>query len=451
MAVLIHDCEVVATMDDAGTEIPGGSILIEDGVITWVGRGEPPAREGIERIDGRGTVALPGFVNTHLHLFQTLTRGRAQQDDLFGWLDELYRVWGGHVDPEWVYNAALVGLAELALSGCSLTTDHHYLHPNRATGLIEATIEAAEEIGVRFHPTRSSMNLGQKDGALPPEWLVEDKDEVLADCERLVSRFHDPSPGSMLQVAIGPCWPLNCSEELMSESVELARRSGVRMHTHIAEPREEERLTIERYGRRPVEFLDSIEMLGSDVWLAHCVQMSDADIARTAETSTGVAHCPTSNLRSGAGIAPVPAMLRAGVKVGIGVDSLALNDSGNIIAETRQALLVHRVDGLEHGLTTRTALDVATRGGAACLGRDDVGSLEAGKRGDVALFDVNGLNFVGAESDLVGAVLLCDCRGAQDLWVEGKPVVRGGRLTQVDEERLVAQAREITRRIKWPN
>jgi cytosine/adenosine deaminase-related metal-dependent hydrolase len=344
-----------------------------------------------------------------------------------------------------------VGLAELALSGCTLTTDHHYLHPNRATGLIDATIDAARELGLRFHPTRSSMNLGQKDGALPPEWLVEDKDEVLADCERLVKEFHDPSPGSMLQVAIGPCWPLNCSEELMSESVELARRLGVRMHTHIAEPRDEERLTVERYGRRPVDFLDSIDMLGSDVWLAHCIQMSDADVLRTAETCTGVAHCPTSNLRSGGGVAPVPAMLRAGVDVGIGVDSLALNDTGNILQETRQAMLIHRIDGLEHGLTAREALRVATRGGAACLGRDELGSLEAGKRGDVALFDVNRLSFVGAETDLVAAVLLCDAGRVKDLWVEGTAVVRDSRLTQVDEERIIAGARQITGRIKWPD
>jgi cytosine/adenosine deaminase-related metal-dependent hydrolase len=437
-------------MDESETELRGASVLIEDGVISWVGAGEPPHRDGLTQIDGRGMVAMPGMINTHLHLFQTLTRGRAQQGDLFGWLDELYKVWDRHVDAEWAHAAALVGLAELALTGCGLTTDHHYLHPRGATGLIEATIEAARAIGIRFHPTRSAMNLGQKDGALPPDSLVEDKDEVLAHSEELVARFHDASAGSMLQVAVGPCWPLNCTEDLMSDSVKLARRLGIRMHTHIAEPRDEERLTLQRYGRRPLDFLDSIEMLGSDVWLAHCVQLSEADIDRTAATRTGVAHCPSSNLRSGAGIAPVPALLRAGVRVGIGVDSLALNDSGSIVGETRQALLVHRVGGLEEGLTARAALRMATRGGAACLGRDDVGSIEAGKRGDVALFDVGGLEFVGAESDPLAAVLLCNTHRVKHLWVEGRQIVDDGRLTTMDEERIVSEARQVVSRIRWP-
>ncbi|MBS1881551.1 MAG: amidohydrolase family protein [Actinobacteria bacterium] len=444
--ILIENCEAVATMDPAGTEIAGGSILIEDGVIVWVGSGRPDEGDLDLTIDGRGSVALPGLINTHLHLYQTLLRGRAQEGDLTGWLIESYRLWAELVDEEWSYHAALVGLGELALSGCTLTSDHHHVHPPGRGNLIEATIKAASEIGLRFHPVRGSIDLGESDGAIPPDRILEHKDDALAASKELVERYHDRSPGSMLQIAIGPCWQLNCSEALMRESAELARDLEVRLHTHAAEPVNEEELTLALYGRRPIDYLDGIDMLGSDVWLAHCVQLSDGDIARMAATGTGVAHCPSSNLRSGAGIAPVHDLLAHGVDVALGVDSLALNDTGSLIGEARQALLAARAGGLDQALTARTALRLATTYGARVLGRDDLGSLEPGKRADIGLYDVNSLEFVGAEHDLVAATVLCHTRRVKHLLVEGREVVRDARLVTVDEEQVAIEARDVARR-----
>jgi cytosine/adenosine deaminase-related metal-dependent hydrolase len=433
-------------MDDAGTEFPGGSILLEDGVIAWVGAGEPPDSGGAERIDGRGTVALPGLVNTHHHLYQTLTRVRAQGEGLFGWLTELYPVWAG-VDEEWERAAAGVALAELALSGCTTTTDHHYVFPRGATGLLEAEIEAAESIGLRFHPCRGSMDLGASAGGLPPDRVVEDPDEVLARTEDAVSRFHDSAPGAMLRIAVGPCSPFSASERLMRESAVLARRLGVRLHTHIAETLDEEAYCRERFGRSPMELLDDLGFLGEDVWLAHCVHLADKDVRRIAETATGVAWCPTSNLRLGSGIAPVRALLDEGATVGLGVDGSASNDAGDMIAEVRQAMLVARAAGDPTALSARDALRIATRGSAACLGRDDVGSLEPGKRADVALFPVDGLAFAGAESDPVAAVVHGGPHRVRHLLVEGAPVVRDGRLANADEDELAAEGRRVATRI----
>ena len=433
-------------MDDAGTEIPGGSILVEEGIIAWVGAGEPPGSDGAERIDGRGTVALPGLVNTHHHLYQTLTRVRAQGDGLFGWLTELYPVWAG-VDEEWERAAAGVALAELALSGCTTTTDHHYVFPRGATGLLEAEIEAAGSIGLRFHPCRGSMDLGASAGGLPPDRIVEDPDEVLARTEDAVSRFHDSAPGAMLRIAVGPCSPFSASERLMRDSAALARRLGVRLHTHIAETLDEEVYCRERFGRSPLELLDDLGFLGDDVWLAHCVHLADKDVRRIAETGTGVAWCPTSNLRLGSGIAPVRALLDEGATVGLGVDGSASNDAGDMIAEVRQAMLLARASGDPAALSARDALRVATRGSATCLGRDDLGSLERGKRADVALFSVDGLAFAGAESDPVAAVVHSGPQRVRHLLVEGLPVVRDGRLANADEDALAAEGRRVAKRI----
>jgi cytosine/adenosine deaminase-related metal-dependent hydrolase len=450
--LLVEGCEVVVTMDDAGTELAGGSILIEDGVVAWVGSGSPPGAEqldgadGAERLDGRGTVAIPGLINTHHHLFQTLTRARAQEQGLFGWLRELYPVWAG-VDVEWERAAARVSLAELVLSGCTTTTDHHYLFPPGRAGILEAEIEAARELGIRFHPCRGSMDLGESRGGLPPDSVVEDTDDALTATEEAVTRHHDSEPGSMLRIAVAPCSPFSVTERLMRESADLARRIGVRLHTHIAETLDEEAFCVETFGRRPLELLDDWGWLGSDVWLAHCVHLDDKDVRRVAETGTGVAWCPTSNLRLGSGIAPAAALLRDRATVGLGVDGSASNDAGNLLAEVRQALLVSRARGASGGLSAREVLRVATRGGAACLGRDDVGSLEPGKRADVALFSVDDLSHAGAEADPVAAVVLCGPVRPRHLLVEGRAVVRDGRLVTADEEDIAAKGHRVAREI----
>lgn len=444
--MLIDSCEVVVTMDDEGTEIDGGSILIEDGHISWVGSGRAPDAEDAEVLDGRGTVAMPGLVNTHHHLYQTLTRVRAKEEGLFGWLTELYPIWAG-VDAEWEWAAASVGLAELALSGCSTTTDHHYVFPTRVEGLMEAEIDVARQIGLRFHPCRGSMDLGTSAGGLPPDEVCQDADTILDHTQAVVRRFHDPSPGSMLRVAIAPCSPFSATQRLMEDSAELARALGVRLHTHIAETLDEAAFCQDRFGVRPVELLDGWGWLGPDVWLAHCVHLTEKDIRRIAETGTGVAWCPSSNLRLASGIAPARALLDESATLGLGVDGSASNDAGNLMAEVRQAMLVSRAGGNPKAMSAREALRVATRGGAACLGRDDLGSLEAEKRADVALFAVDRLEFAGAEADLVAALAHCAPRRVRDLLVEGRPVVREGRLVNADEDAIAAEGRRLGRKI----
>ena len=442
--LLIDSCEVVVTMDDRGTEIPGGSILVDDGQVAWVGWGRAVGAEGAEVVDGRGTIALPGLINSHHHLYQTLTRVRAAQEGLFGWLSELYPVWAG-VDAEWERAAAAVGLAELALSGCSTTTDHHYVFPAGEEGLLEAEIDTAREIGVRFHPCRGSMDLGKSAGGLPPDEVCQDADTILDHTQAVIRRFHDPSPGSMLRVAIAPCSPFSATQRLMEDSADLARALGVRLHTHIAETLDEAAFCQERFGVRPVELLDGWGWLGPDVWLAHCVHLADKDIRRIADTDTGVAWCPSSNLRLGSGIAPARALLDESATVGLGVDGSASNDVGNLLAEVRQGMLVSRAAGDPKAMSARDALRVATRGGAACLGWDDLGSLEAGKRADVALFSVDGLDFAGAEADLVAALAHCAPLRVRHLFVEGRLVVRDGRLVHVDEEAIAAEGRRMGR------
>ena len=446
--LLISRCEAVVTMDDAGTELAGGSILVEDGAIGWVGAGDPSEDRiaGAEVLDGRGCVAIPGLVNAHHHLYQTLTRARAQEQGLFGWLTELYPVWAG-LDAEWVRVAVGAGLAELALSGCATSTDHRYIFPAGTGDLFEAEIDAARRIGVRFHPCRGSMDLGAADGGLPPDALVEDADTVLTESERAVHAFHDPSPGSMLRIAIAPCSPFSASERLMQESARLARRLGVRLHTHIAETADEEAFCLERFGCRPLELLERQGFLGDDVWLAHGVHLSGDDIRAVAATGTSIAHCPTSNLRLGSGTAPIRELLDAGVPVGLGVDGSASNDGGHLLGEVRQALLVARGRGGPGAMGVREALRLGTRGGVACLGRDDIGSIEPGKRADVALFDVSGLSSAGADADPVAGMVLGWPQRVRHLLVEGRFVVRDRVLATADEAMLAADAHRLARRI----
>ncbi len=434
----------VVTCDDAGTEHPSGWVLVEDESIAAVGAGDEPRAE--ERVDLGGAVVTPGLVNTHHHLYQTLTRARAQEADLFTWLRELYPVWS-RIDAEAEYAAARTGLAELALSGCTTVFDHHYVFPRGRSGLIEAEVQAARELGVRIVASRGSMDLGMSDGGLPPDELVEDVDTVLADTERLVAELHEPGPHARVQIAVAPCSPFSVTKKLMTESAELARRLGLPLHTHLAETREEEAYCLELYGCTPVEYLTDLGWLGPDVWCAHCVHLSPDDVADFAGSGTGVAHCPTSNLRLGAGVAPVAEYLEAGVRVGLGVDGSASNERSDLFFEVKQALLVARGRGGPGAMTARDALRLGTRGGARVLGRDDIGSLEPGKCADLAIWRTDGLELGGAEDPVTGLVFSAPHR-VDRLVVGGEDVVRGGALVNADETDIAhehrAQARRFT-------
>jgi len=435
---------VVVTMDDEGTEHDGGWVLVDGSTIAEVGAGPEP--EAASRIDLRGAVVTPGLVNTHHHLYQTLTRARAQQADLFTWLRELYPVWS-QIDADAEYAAARTGLAELALSGCTTVFDHHYVFPRGREGLIEAEVQAARELGVRIVASRGSMDLGASEGGLPPDELVEDIDAVLADTERLAGALHEHGVGAHVQLAVAPCSPFSVSGRLMEESAELARRLGLPLHTHLAETIEEEAYCLELYGCRPVEYLDRLGWLADDVWCAHCVHLSGRDIAKFAATGTGVAHCPTSNLRLGAGIAPVRDMLTAGVRVGLGVDGSASNERGDLFLEVKQALLVARGRGGGTALTAREAIRLGTRGGAAVLRRDDIGSLEPGKCADFAVWRTDGLELGGAD-DLVAGIVFAGPHRVDMLVVGGETVVRNSHLANADETEIAqahrAQARKFS-------
>jgi len=437
MSLLLSGAHVV-TMDDDGTEHPAGWLLVADGRVEAVGGGAPPAAD--ERVDLGGAVVTPGLVNTHHHLYQTLTRARAQEADLFTWLKTLYPVWAG-IDEESVYAAARTGLAELALSGCTTVFDHHYVFPRGTSGLIEAEVRAAGELGVRIVASRGSMDLGESDGGLPPDSLVESLDDVLADTERVAALQDD----GFVQIAAAPCSPFSVTGELMRESAQLARRLGLVLHTHLAETVEEEAYCRALYGCTPVEYLDSLGWLDGDVWCAHCVHLSEHDVTRFADTGTGVAHCPTSNLRLGAGVAPVRDLLDAEVRVGLGVDGSASNERGDLLLEVKQALLVARGRGGPAALTVRDALRLGTRGGAAVLRRADLGSLEPGKRADIAVWRTDGLELAGAADPVAGLVLSAPHR-VDRLYVGGEEVVHDGRLVQADEDEIARHHRAEARR-----
>ena len=436
----------IVTMDDARTEHDGGWLLVEDGVVTDIGPStdlEPGLDDG-ERIDMAGAVVTPGLVNTHHHLYQTLTRARAQQANLFGWLRELYPVWS-RIDAEAEYAAARTGLAELALSGCTTVFDHHYVFPRGREGLIEAEVRAAGELGVRIVASRGSMDLGVSDGGLPPDELVEEIDAVLADTERLVGAFHDPEPGARVQIAVAPCSPFSVTKHLMAESAALARRHDLKLHTHLAETFEEEAYCMELYGCTPAEYLADLGWLGRDVWCAHCVHLSTDAAADFAGSGTGVAHCPTSNLRLGAGVAPVRGYLDAGVRVGLGVDGSASNERSDLLFEVKQALLVARGRDGPEAMTVREALRIGTRGGAELLGRRDIGSLEPGKCADFAVWRTDGLELGGADDPVAGLVLSAPHR-VDRLVVGGDDVVRDGALVRADEDDIARAQRTQARR-----
>jgi len=445
-AVLIIDGAAIATVDGAGTEHSSGHLVVRDGRIATVGQGPAPAVEGARRVDGSGCLLTPGLVNTHHHLYQWATRAYAQQATLFEWLTELYPVWARVTEPV-VGAAAAAGLAWLARSGCTTTTDHHYLFPRAAGDLLASTVEAARRIGLRFDPTRGSMDLGRSNGGLPPDEVVESLDAILDATGAAVERFHDPGPGSMMRVAVAPCSPFSVSTELLTESAALARSLGVRLHTHLAETLDEETYCRERYGCTPVEYLDKLGWLGADVWLAHAVHLAPAEIVRLGATGTGVAHCPSSNARLGSGIAPSRALLDAGAPVGLGVDGAASQEAGRLVEEMRQALYAARLRGGPAGLTARQSLAMATIGGARCLGRDDeIGSLEPGKLADLALWRLDGLGHAGI-ADPVAALVFGAAPPLELLTVAGSVVVERDELRTADEEALARDLGRASREV----
>jgi cytosine/adenosine deaminase-related metal-dependent hydrolase len=417
-------------------EIENGWVLSRDGMIADVGSGEVPDADSVLNLPS--CVAVPGLVNAHDHMYQWATRGYVPDGGLFEWLRALYPIWA-QIDAGTVRIAARAAMARLLLSGCTLSTDHHYVFPHGRTGIFEALVEAARDLGLRFHPCRGSMSLGESAGGLPPDSVVEDEDAILADTEAVIGRFHDPSRGSMCRVVVAPCSPFSVTPKLMRESAELARRHGVRMHTHVAETLDEEAFCLERFGQRPFDLMRDLGWTGDDVWFAHGIHLNDAEIGHVARSRTGIAHCPSSNMRLGAGACRVEDLVRAGAKVGLGVDGAASNEDSNLAMEMHQGLLLARgraaMQGREDAataLSARQAWVLATAGGAACLGRDDCGTLAAGSCADVAFFRMDDLGRTGMNDPLAAIVLAPPAR-AEAVVVNGKIVVRDGRLLTGDE------------------
>jgi len=425
-------------------EIDNGWVLARDGMIAEIGSGPPPPAD--EVIDEPNCLAMPGLVNAHDHMYQWATRGYVPDGTLFEWLRALYPVWA-RIDAETVRVAARAAIANLLLSGCTLSTDHHYVFPHRRPGIFEALVDAARELGLRFHPCRGSMSLGESQGGLPPDSVVEKEDDILADTEAMIARHHNPRPGSMCRVVVAPCSPFSVTPQLMRDSAELARRHEVRLHTHLAETLDEERFCVEKFGMRPFELMEDLGWTGDDVWYAHAIHLSDAEVDRIAEVHTGVAHCPSSNMRLGAGACRVEDLVRAGARVGLGVDGSASNEDANLAMEAHQALLLARVrNASPQALDARTAWRLATKGGAECLGRDDCGTLEPGKCADVVCFRVDDLAHAGIKDLLAGLALAPPAR-AQTVIVNGRAVVRGGRLLTADEDQVAREIAATSRRL----
>lgn len=452
--LLLENCRAIACFDDKRTELEHADILIEGPAIKAVGTNLREAHRlppDTPAIDGRGHVALPGFVNVHHHFFQVLTRvcPRVQGAELFEWLVEQYQIWE-IMDPEFFHVSAKVAMAELLLTGCTTTSDHHYLFPvGQPVELLDEDIRAARELGIRFNPTRGSMTLGQDDGGLPPMMVIEKDERVLADYERLIGKYHDTSPYSMLRIALAPCAPFNVTSFLLQETVKVARRHGVKIHTHLAETDDEDRYCAERFGKRPFDFVADQGWEGPDVWFAHCVKLNSAEIERFARSGVGVAHCPSANCRLGSGIAPVPEMLRAGVAVGLGVDGSASNDSGDLLGEARTAFLLHRARWGVQSISARDCLRMLTRGGAAVLGNDRIGRIEPGAAADVVLFDMEKFAYAGGPSqDPIAALIFCGTSHHVD-WsiINGRIVVERGKVCNLPEAPLVRRANELSDRL----
>jgi cytosine/adenosine deaminase-related metal-dependent hydrolase len=455
--LLIRNADLLVTLDDQRREIPGGGLFARDGFLEQVGpTAELPSSADVV-LDLSGHIVFPGLVNTHHHFYQTLTRAvpQAQNAKLFDWLKTLYPIWA-RLSPQDIFISTQLALAELALSGCTTAADHLYLFPNGAR--LDDEIEAASQVGLRLHAARGSMSLGESQGGLPPDSVVDSEAAILADSQRLIERYHDPQPGSMLQVVLAPCSPFSVTGELMRQSATLARQYGVHLHTHLAETQDEQVFCLDKFGRRPVAYMESLDWVGPDVWFAHSVHVTSAEIKVYARTGCGVAHCPTSNMRLASGIAPLAWLLGSGVRVGLGVDGSASNDGSHLLAEARQMMLLARLkaglDGASYAkpdgpalMTARQALEIATRGGAAVLGRSDIGCLEPGKCADFFAIRLERIDYAGALHDPAAAVLFCTPQKVDYNFVHGRPVVAEGRLVTLDEHKLVEQHNRAARRL----
>ena len=456
-SLLVRHATLLVTMDDQRREIADGGLYIQDGFIEQVGATSSLPEEADEILDLKDHLVFPGLINTHHHFYQTLTRAvpAAQNANLFNWLKTLYPIWAG-LTPEDIYISTQTALAEMALSGCTASSDHLYIFPNGSQ--LDDEIAAGHEVGLRLHAARGSMSLGESKGGLPPDRVVEDEAFILKDSQRLIETYHDPKPGSMIQIVLAPCSPFSVTGDLMRESANLARQYGIYLHTHLAETADEEAFCQEKFGYRPVGYMESVNWTGEDVWFAHSVHVNPAEIAVYARTGCGVAHCPTSNMRLASGIAPILEMLQAGVKVGLGVDGSASNDSSNLLGETRQAMLAARVragllgaslssDQAPPLMTARQALELATRGSAVVLGRKDLGSLEAGKCADFFAINLNRLDYAGALHDPVAAAIFCAPVRADLTVVAGKTVVKDGHLQTLDLPRLIEKHNRAAKRL----
>lgn len=436
MKRLLKNATLLATMDDARRELAGGFVLVDGPEIVAVGTKDDPLPEADEVIDLAGHVVLPGLVNTHHHMVQSLTRATpaGQDAELFGWLKAHYPIWA-NLTPEMIHVSAKTAMSELVLSGCTTSSDHLYIYPNGAR--LEDAIEAARDVGIRFHAARGAMSVGESKGGLPPDRVVEEEPAILREMQRLVETWHDPKRFAMLRIVIAPCSPFTVSEDLMRESAKLARTYGVSMHTHLAENDNDISYSLEVFGKEPVDYAESLGWLGPDVWHAHCVKLDARAIRIFADTGTGVAHCPCSNMRLASGIAPVRAMRDAGVPVGLGVDGSASADAGHLLAEARQCMLLQRVGFGPAAMGAREALEIATRGGARVLGRDDIGQIAPGMAADIVAFDIRGLDFAGAQADPLAALVFCTPPKVSWSFINGRVVVREGVLATLDLPMLV--------------
>ena len=440
--VLVRHAHTLVTMDRDRREISDGGVFIRDNVIEQVGPTSELPSEADEIIDLSGHIVMPGLVNTHHHMYQTLTRAMAQDSNLFNWLKTLYPIWAG-LTSEAVYISALTAMAELILSGCTTSSDHLYIYPNDAR--IDDEIRAAQEIGLRFHAARGSMSLGESKGGLPPDSVVEDEEDILRDSQRAIETYHDPSRHSMLRIVLAPCSPFSVTPDLMRESVKMAQEYDVLLHTHLAETLDEEQFCLETFGRRPVEYMQDLGWMGDHVWHAHSVFVNDEEVKLFAETDTGVAHCPNSNMRLGSGVAPILAYRAHGVRVGLGVDGSASNDGGHMLGEARQAMLLQRVQHGPEVFSARQALEMATLGGASVLRRDDIGALAPGMSADLIAIDLNRVEYAGALHDPVAATVLCAPLGVDFSMINGRVVVKEGQLTTIDLGPVIERHNQISR------
>lgn len=446
---LIEKADILVCMNDTQSELTQGFIVIKDGIIETIGQGEVSAElreQCTEIINAHGCVVTPGLINTHHHLYQSITRGVPKSQDalLFEWLQTLYPIWS-HLRSDDVYNAARLGLAELAMTGCTLTSDHHYIYPNDVR--LDDTIYAAQSVGLRLTATRGSMSIGESKGGLPPDTMVEDEQHILEDCVRVIDTFHQSHQGAMIQIGVAPCSPFSVSTDLMKNAAVLARDKGVRLHTHLAENIEDIKYSMEMFNCLPGQYAAELGWVGEDVWHAHCVQLNNEEIQLFAQTATGVSHCPSSNCRLGSGIAPIADMLKQNVSVGIGVDGSASSDIAHLLNETRQSLLLQRVKYGADAITARQALYAATRGGAKVLGRDDVGQLTQGYRADIAIWNLENLHS-GGSWDPVSALVLSGPQKVRDLMVDGNFVIKNNLFTTIDFNEVIGNANKSTQYLK---